>query len=199
MNKLISGALEININSAILSEGEKGIFLDLLKTNNKFLGKDWKLLYRKSTDGRYKDEEFVKQRYILKKHILFIVESDNGNVFGGYSSVGWIEFDAHISRMKHMNYPDDMAYIFGIRSSKTFDPMISNVNTASYHAEGAIRNGYHYFGMGIAYVIIISPKTEVVKTARHASSYLPLPTDYHLLGGVAEAKVRNLEIFQIQE
>ena len=175
----------IFIDTKILTNDEIDTFLELLQTKNKFVGNEWKLLYRKSDDGRYDDEQFVRQIYEDKHDILVIVEAESNNVLGGYSHSGW-------NSGHRICNTDDKAYVFGIRSSEGFEPSISNVKTinkATFSCDG------YYFYFGWTGVIFVRNG----KICHQVSNdYESFPTDRHLLAGAYSEDVKDMEIFQIQ-
>lgn len=176
------------IDTNILTDDEIDIFLDLLKSNDKFIGTEWKLIYRKSMHKRFHDEAFVRKQYENKENIICLIKSENNNVMGGYSSTGWSS--------KHNTYNrDEKAYIFGIRLSNGYDPCISNIKPVS--AAHAVRsyNGYYLiFGTPAIYIELPSG----LLSHSNPKCYESLPTKKrHLLGGETAQEIMDLEIFQI--
>ena len=68
------------------------------------------LIYNSSSYGF--NREFIINHIYGKKNLIVLIESVNGNVFGGFTSVGWKKGaeDVEYSR-------DDYAFLFSIRSS----------------------------------------------------------------------------------
>lgn len=173
-----------------MNEKEKKSLIQLLTSNDKFIGNQGNLLYRKSTDGRYGEESFVKNKYENKKDILCIIESDDGNVFGGYCSCGF----KPVKEGDNIQIGDDKAYIFGIRSNKGYDPIISNIKEKEVDkAFWSGKGWYMFFG----HAIIELDTHGMISVGDQPKYYEPLPTSYHFLGGKHVRKVRDVEIFQM--
>ena len=180
--------MEIDWNSSILSKEERITFLELLKKNNKHIGKEWSLIYRKSRDGRLNDEMFIKQKYENKQNILCLIESEDNNVLGGYSYSGW--------KSGHRVYNrDEAAYVFNIRSSKGYDPIICNAKHAQ--ADKAIFS-YNRFYLIFGGNGVINVDTDGIVYHNNPSIYSSLPTSKHLMGGSSSQKVKDMEIFEIK-
>ena len=174
------------IDTKILTDSDQDLFLDLLSTNNKFIGTEWTLLYRKSTDGKFNDKPFIRKKYQNKKNILCIIQSVDNDILGGYSCSGWTS-----SGYNH----DEKAYIFGIRSSKGYKPVLSNIKPKS--ARTAVYSSYMYY-------LEFGQDSMVFLSLDYVHNYIPsiyesLPTHHHLLGGEQRKKLKDVEIFQIKE
>ena len=176
------------INSSILSKKERIIFWKLLEENNKYIGNEWRLIYRKSRDGRLNDEKFIKQKYENKQNILCLIESDNKNVLGGYSYSGWKSGNEVYNR-------DEAAYVFNIRSSKGYDPIICNVKSAKA-ANAILSCNAYYLIFGKSWVIDIGTNGNVYHN--DPTCYSSLPTQCHLMGGSSIQKVKDMEIFEMK-
>lgn len=90
-----------------------------MQQNNKpeFENFEYKLIYRSTRDGL--NEDIAKNRYENKPNILCFIEDTKGNVLDGYTKTGWKSQDEFS--------PDLHSFIFGIRSSKGYTPIISNI------------------------------------------------------------------------
>eukprot|EP01084_Bolivina_argentea_P252072 423015_1 len=179
---------KIEIQSSILTKTEIGLFFSLLSKNGKTLGKTWNLIYRATKDGLNRDA-FVNKVHGKANVICFI--HAEGNVFGVYSSTGW-------ERGKINEYTQDhSAFLFGIRSSKNYAPIISNINRDDPHEEKAL--GYHstyYLAVGYSYVFYLGNGT--VGQNDQNDTYDPFTNKHHFLGGKSSAKVTDVEVFQIK-
>ena len=113
------------IDTKILTDNETDLFIELLIRNNKeqFKNFEWELIYRASRDTL--DEHIAKKAYENKKNIICFIQSENNNVFGGYASVKWIS--ATSLGKKSEIFGDENAFVFGIRSSKNYSPIISSI------------------------------------------------------------------------
>ena len=177
-----------------MRDNEIDSFLDLLRDNDKhqLLNREWKLLYRKSSDGRYSDQQFVKEKYENKQNILCLMESENDNVLGGYSSSGWNSNSIQFDVFNH----DDTAFIFGIRSSKGKKPIIANVEP-EMASQAIVSNDGYYLMFGSDWVINLKINGKFYTNSSYCYS---LPKGSHLLGGQSDNwsdRVKDLEIFQV--
>ena len=65
----------------------------------------------------------------------------NGNVFGGYTQLGWI-------KEKNSDWSSDKdAFVFQVRSSKGYAPILSNVKQNELSISDAL--GYNNFSFGV--------------------------------------------------
>lgn len=175
------------IDTKILTKNEIDSLLNLLRENNKFVGNQWILIYRKSTDGRYSDEKFVRSKYEDKSNILCIIESVDNNVLGGYTSSGF-------KTGSHVYNTDDKAYVFGIRSSKEFEPSISNVKPGKRDKAVLSCDGYYFYFGWTGVIFMQNGKV----FHQNSKDYEPFPTSLHLLGGSYNQQVKDMEIFQLR-
>ena len=126
------------------------------------------------------------------KNILCFIKSANDNIFGGYSEIGWKTTPADHSVV--YNY-DENAFIFSIRSSIDYKPIISDIKHNL--AGNATRSQSDYYLMfGTAPVIYIHKNGQIYHVAPHC--YYTLPTPAHLTGGVFAQRVTDIEIFQLR-
>ena len=186
------------IESEILTDDDIDSFLQLLSKNDKLIGREWNILYRKSSHGNLKDEELIKERYENEKNVIFIVETTDDKVWGGYSSVGWKLGGGHGPDKAVYNH-DERAYIFGIRASKNgHKPFISNVKPAK--ANVAIRSQREYYLLfGTCATIHIGMNGYLFHYNHTGTAcYTSSPKNYHPSGG-SRRVVKNLEIFQIKQ
>ena len=132
------------INSKILTIKETSEFLNLLDKENKFteLGNfKWNLIYR------FSDDAFNLDIFRYKCHgltdIVAIIRSDTNNVFGGYLSVGWKEWNNHFDHTR-----DENAFLFLIRSSKDYPMEIFDIVKTPKYASCIADNDVCIFGGG---------------------------------------------------
>ena len=184
------------LESEILNDHETDLFMKLLMKNNKFIGNEWDLLYRKSLHQRFDDQKYVKQQYENNRDVIFIVALDSNMILGGYSSVGW-KSGGGFGPDEAVYSRDDKAYIFGIKSMKQDDkPFICNVKPE--RADHAIRSQSQY------YLLFGSPAVIHIRCdgSMHLSKsdcYSPLPMlegDHRNI--ISAGKVKDIEIFQIK-
>ena len=173
------------IKSRILTQTEIKTFLSLLSKNNKKLTKNWNLIYHGKTDGF--NDKICKKKCENKKNLLCLIQTDGGNVFGGYTSNGWKSGNNIYNR-------DDKAFVFGLRSSKQYEPSIANIKPdkvdQAMYSENCV---YLIFGSGPA--IFVSNNGDAYHYNPHC--YTSLPTDNHFMRGNGGEKVIDIEVFQL--
>ena len=180
------------IKSEILTDDEKDSFLRLLESNNKFIGAEWNLLYRKSTHKNFNDEEFVKKIYENKRNIIFIVESTKNKVLGGYSSVGW-KSGGGLGPSGAVYNHDAEAFVFGIRAIDD-GPEIFISNVRPEKANVAIRSQRKFYLLfGTCAVIHLGVDGYLHHGDSHCYSGVPRRN------GHTSGDIKDLEIFQIKQ
>eukprot|EP01084_Bolivina_argentea_P198840 340361_1 len=179
------------IDSKILKEDETDLFEQLLQENskNELLDKQWNLLYHAKING-FERESFVNKCHD-KRNLLCFIQTDSGNVFGGYTSAGWkVELHKRDTYLR-----DTKTFIFLIRSSKNYKPKIFNVRPDK--VDKAIRNYgspfYCFFGTN---EIHLRSKTREGWNY-NASVYESYPSSHYLNAGVNSFKCTDFEIFQL--
>ena len=187
------------MESKILSNDEHDQFRNLLIENQKFIvDNECKLIYRQS-------EEIVngahfRQKVFGKSNVLILIESENGNVIGGYTKTGW---DKDFVGYGHST--DKNAFIFQIRSSKGYKPFISNIKQSDDSMTKAIGYGFNqWVQFGYTWIFSISFDIEDSMKVYHSNnepdnSYEPFPVsdNYPMLGGKREDEIANFEVFQM--
>eukprot|EP01084_Bolivina_argentea_P173856 301165_1 len=178
------------IESEILSKKECYKLLSLFETQNKFTelnNYSYELIYSSTTHET--KEEIFKNTCHNKPNLLCLVETKDNNVFGGYTSKGWIGFTDD-------DQTDDKAFIFLIRSSKNYKPMIFNIKKA--HIDKAIRvqsGWYCMFGCG-HYEIFINGSSFIGGARSNTLVFDNYPHDRYLsMDGYPP--LRQLEVFQL--
>merc|ERR1712228_601118 len=97
------------IESKILTYGECEELHQMIGKQRNIYPTEWKLLYRGSRDG-YKIKQCHSKCY-NHSNVVLIVESEKGNVFGGFTEIGW---DLQAKNYEHQSDPN--AFLFLIRS-----------------------------------------------------------------------------------
>ena len=177
------------LDSKILTDTECDTLLKLFDDNKKFedLGHfSYKRIYSSAKDG--KGEKIFKERCHDQKNILCLIESTNGNVFGGYTSHGWIGSENGVG------HTDPKAFILSIRSNVGNDPAIFNAKPK----ENALWNEKQFFcifGGSIAFYINQDGETG---GSFLSSNFQPFPDGkrHYLID--ASFSVCNIEVFQLQ-
>ena len=109
------------IDSTILSDHDKNVFIDLLDKHNKFndLGDNysWNLIC-KASDYKFRAKK-IKEKVYSYKNLVIIIQSQRNNIFGGYTATGWPNRGDEYLR-------DPKAFLFSIKSNG-FDAQIFNI------------------------------------------------------------------------
>ena len=136
------------IKSKLLTDKEQAIFMKLLQDHNKidFDRYEWKLIYRASRDGL--SEQMAKSKYENKLNLVGFIHTKNDNIMGGYTSVGW----RHAITAGGKYFRDEKAFVFNIRSSKGYQPVLRNVNIAKCDKAMFSRTGYYLIWDGCIYI-----------------------------------------------
>ena len=106
---------EIKFNSKLCSLKEIGFIINYLKTTDMFKNKNFNfiLLYRASRDGD--NTVNVHKKCCNYKNVIYFMKSEQGNIFGGFSKIGWE------TRDKDLKYPiDDNAFLFSLKNRKIY-------------------------------------------------------------------------------
>ena len=169
--------------SSILTDKEQQEFLNLLSQNNKNLELyEWNLIYSSSGDKLNKDS-VINQVYD-KPNILCIIHTENDNICGGFTKTGWGKNHKYQTK-------DAEAFLFSIRSSMNYPPIIANVDKNG--VDRALRYGSFLCRFGNN----LGLKHQSVR-AGNGYIYQALPNRFQLLGGNATERVKNVEIFQLK-
>eukprot|EP01083_Nonionella_stella_P313502 1125654_1 len=118
------------IDSSILTDSEKEQFLSLLEQHNKFdaLGNySWHLLYRANTN-ELDNHAFYNQCHGVK-NIVCLIRTQRDDVFGGYTAIGWPKW--HINLQNCSAIRDEKVFLFSVRSSKGYKPIIADIVPAT--------------------------------------------------------------------
>eukprot|EP01083_Nonionella_stella_P066709 175894_1 len=189
INKMFQKS-EINkiFTSSILTATESNTLLSLLTDNGKiFSNKRWNLLYRSSEDLAGLNRDAFVNAVHGKPNIFCVIHSANNNVCGGYTSTGWKTAQSHCSYSR-----DDEAFLFGIRSSNAYPPMITNVKKETANHALCYQNGMYC--MFASQLFIVGSNGYVCHNDNNV--YDEFPNKYQLFGVHAQ-KVTEMEAFQL--
>ena len=103
----------ISIDTKILTDAEQVKLLEMVYNhldNNKYPRNEWKLLFRGSRDGYHRNNFYSKCDN--KSDTICIIQSPEGNVFGGFTSLKWIKVGSS-GRSGH-EY-DELAFVYHLR------------------------------------------------------------------------------------
>ena len=195
INKLKESQIKFNnkedaINSfdskIIESKDNINFILDYIKQNDKSLNiSKIKLLFRGSRDG-----ERTKTCHELcdnKQHVLIIMKSETGYIFGGYSKIG---FKAN----KILEYKiDNNCFLFSLNLKKIY-PVIKDKNVICHTRE---TSGLCFFGSLMFYDYFMSKKDWPNLNMDIKQYFNNLETIYEMNGGQEYFKCDELEVFQL--
>ena len=170
----------------IESKDNINFILDYIKQNDKSLNiSKIKLLFRGSRDG-----ERTKTCHELcdnKQHVLIIMKSETGYIFGGYSKIG---FKAN----KILEYKiDNNCFLFSVNLKKIY-PVIKDKNVICHTRE---TSGLCFFGSLMFYGYFMSKKDWPNLNMDIKQYFNNLETIYEMNGGQEYFKCDELEVFQL--
>ena len=184
-----------SIESKILTDKETDKLLSMFDQQNKFkeldAGYSCNLLYASYRDGI--GEKIFKDICHDRAHLLCLISTKKGNVYGGYTSKGWR------GKAGSEGQHDDKAFLFNIRSSKNYPPRIFNVVNAS-KALWNQRGYYCMFGSSCVYFIYGNGKIGRTYdgTTLQDSEYESIPNDDYITGHEGDFDVDMVEVFQLR-
>ena len=192
----------MTIESNILTMDEQEIFRNLWIENNKpFINNGWDLIYRHSdetkqhgTTDRFDYLQNLRDKVYGRKNVMILIESSNGNVFGGYTKTGWDQ-----SRIDYGWSQDKDAFVFQIRSSRGYDPFISNVKQDSNSLEMALGYGLGrlmQFGGRWIFDITIQNGQAAIRHS-NGNNYDKFENNLPMLGGKRHDSATDIEAFQM--
>merc|ERR1712176_355484 len=163
------------------------ILMDLVKEKRNKQSIEWKLLFRGSDDG------FLASTFHLKcddvANTICIIESNHGNVFGGFTTVPW---KSDVGRY----VVDEEAFVFIVRKKKKAlkKAAIYLQYTSSQHS--VVHNKYMGPVFGYGHDIYIRNKCDQVddNSCRNHTYQCKYAGE---LAGEEKFKVINYEVFQI--
>eukprot|EP01083_Nonionella_stella_P217281 780200_1 len=175
--------LMINIDSNILYNNEKQIFLGLMNSSLTDIGKTFKLIYRGSRDG-WKSLDFHNKCDNKGKTVVLIYANTN-NVFGAYRSIPW---------KKNGGYQSDKnAFLFLIRSAKGYKPQIFKVKQSDTCAvcDCSSNDGYMLAFGGAPDIGVYSGCNANNNSSTYKTGYsYQLPNTEYYLNGCRNFKVK---------
>lgn len=176
------------MDTKILTDQEQQIFMNLLEKNKKnFDNYIWNLIWRGSEDGL--NRASFASKCFDEANLMVFIHTAGDNVFGGFTSKGW-------KTGNDLFTADSKAFIFGIRSSKQYKPIISNIKKEEAHNAIYSCQGYYIlFGQG--FTINVSEAGYVHHNDQ--ISYEKLPEYIHLTAGNPSEEVVDIEVFQLNQ
>ena len=188
------------IDSKLLTHDEQSKLFKLFEDNakDKFMkllrNKSLKLIFKSS--GKDMNAKNCIEKVYDRKDILILIHSENDNICGGYTSVGWSKELQNGAGDRYV--PDKDAFIFNIRSSNGYEPKLSY---SQDWAQKALRhytndNAYLMFGNLDLYIWKASWDREVLVFANGSICYYDsFPKEHYFLGQYSDT-LKAIEIFQ---
>ena len=170
----------------IESKDNINFILDYIKKNDKTLNiSKIKLLFRGSRDGER--TKTCHELCDIKQHVLIIMKSETGYIFGGYSKIG---FKAN----KILEYKiDNNCFLFSLNLKKIY-PVIKDKNVICHTRE---TSGLCFFGSLMFYDYFMSKKDWPNLNMDIKQYFNNLETIYEMNGGQEYFKCDELEVFQL--
>lgn len=189
---------EIEADSYIIKEEEYHIFDKLLEENKISIGFKWKLLFRATQDGIKWD--IFNEKCCGIPNVICVISSKEGNVFGGFTKVGWPKLNNHGTRYNR----DENAFLYILRNVK-YESEIFNVRNDSndeYALDNAVQNCWGClccFGdSGIDICILDKDQSghSWVDERGRCGRCFDTKTAFRLNGGNHDVNVLEIEVFE---
>lgn len=187
-----------SIPSSILTESESDTLSTILRARDQRLFHydfpsgsyfEYKLIYSSSLHGI--GEDIFKQKCHREEHLLCLIQTDNGNVFGGYTIRGWGMI--HHTRQSDV---DGEAFTFLIRSNRNYPPTLFDCvvpDMALYQQSGF----YMMFGHADVCAFYIEGSGMRGGCSGNSPVYEPYPNPYYLTGS-RDFGIVSVEVFQLR-
>ena len=196
--------------SSMLSEDEEKLLIQLFTKHNKLnenIFGSWNLIFCGSKDGFQRDT-FIKKVHDKSKVIIFI-KSSAGNIFGGYTEIGWDKQLAltRKARLNDITYSADKdAFVFSIKSTQNDEPCILMVKQTEDSISEALGYGSHAYGcFGDIWIFYIRFDEELNKNrirTQWPSNYKHLEKHHDrdkcfFCGTYQDEDIDDIEVFQL--
>ena len=175
------------MDTVIMKNFEQQIFLKLMNSKDRNLGRNFVLLYRGSRDG-WEASDFHK-KCDNKGKTVSVICSDTDNIFGGYTSVSWTspQFGNYIE--------DNKSFVFLIKSSKNYKPKIFNI--LPQNKQNAIYHNPKYM-CAFRNDLLIHSKCNINESSYTVKYAYNIETKHYLNGDKKNFKVKEIEVFKIE-
>ena len=190
LNDYIEKKTKLTIDSKIVKEYEINFIINYLKNNDNYL-KDknlsFNLIYRGSRDGdnSIKVHEFCDK----KQNCIFIILSEEGNIFGGYSKIGWESRPSN-----KPEYPnDDNAFLFSVNKNKIY-PVKKNKKQVCWIEKENF--ALCFYGSCVIYNNFMSKKINVIGN-QILNNFEGMSSSNELNGKNMAFKISEYEVFQL--
>ena len=187
------------LDSRILTDDEQKKFRTLWINHNKLIiDKEWKLIYRQTESIMSND--YFREKVYGKINVMIIIETQNGNVFGGYTKTGWDK-----NKTNYGHSADKDAFVFQIRSCHhDYEPFISSVKQDDKSINKALGYGYNMLAQfGNTWIFQLrfnqfEHKCDIYDS-HNTDNYQKFKHNRTMLGGTFMGNnVIEMEVFQIQ-
>ena len=145
-----------------------------------------KLLYRGSRDGDR--TKICHELCDNKQNVLIVIKSDRGNIFGGYSKIGFKCLNG-----ENFNYLiDNNSFLFSINLNKIY-PVINNKKVIC-HAPDILGL---CFASGFVYYDGFMQRNDNYLYSQIKQAFNGLNSEYEMNGGYDKFKCKELEVYQL--
>ena len=189
-------AFKVAFKPSILSPDECAELHRMIgKQRNKYAS-EWKLLYKGSRDG-YKVKNCHRRCY-SRSNVVLIVESKKGNVFGGFTAVGW-DMNAESTTFRS----DPNAFLFLIRSKShdhkhdIFAIKDDCHDEALFHFKPLADWGALFAFGRYGYDLRIVQECHLTSNSASCISYCFDSNNSYALDGEHDICVQDIELFQL--
>ena len=180
-----------NLDSLVIENFEEfNLLYERLKKNGHII--DFKLLYRKSIDGRWAKDFHKKCDNI--SHTISIVKSNTGYKFGGFANNKWTE------NAFSWVYDDLNSFVFSLNLMKIYDS--TTIRNEKYHL--GTYSGPQFWAFTLSDDSGYTeddhkPFGDVLQSIYHDGNghFTGFPSKYEINGGSSYFYVSELEVFQI--
>ena len=171
-------------DSKIISLSNINFILQYIRQNDQsFIFNNLKLLYRGSRDGD--STKTCHQLCDNKKHVLIVIQSDTGHIFGGYSKIGF--------KLGNREYKiDNNCFLYSYDLRKIY-PVVKDKEVICNIEE--IR-GLCFYG-SLAFVDKFMNVYDNKFMSKIKLYFNGLNEDYEMNGGNKHFKCKDLEVFQL--
>eukprot|EP01084_Bolivina_argentea_P141052 247891_1 len=185
----------IKVDSKIITEDEKDIFAKLLQKNNISIGYKWTLLFRGS------EKQFANRVFnntcTNMSNVICIIHSENGNVFGGFTSKGYPKFNGQpiLCTPHHTDY-NSFLYTLRLCNTNTNEPEIFRVDTNSW-GNAHIYTACDSWGFGFCgHDIKVMDRCNEHNQNKVGKHNFKTRSEHCLNGGVVNFRIVEVEVYQ---
>eukprot|EP01084_Bolivina_argentea_P238823 401268_1 len=194
--------LEIKAKSGIITTKEKDIFAKLIQQNNISIEYNWNLIFRGSKHG-FTFESFNNKCTNIK-NVICIIYSEHGNVFGGFTKIGWPKLE-DLPAVDDTKYSRDKnAFLYILRSKDNkYEPEIFGLSNRQ--TQTTVQSCFGWLSCFGNCGIDLALKTNCNKCVDSWVDWgrkgvsgcdFNTKTKHRLNGGICNFKVLEIELYQ---